>query len=510
MSRKRWVKKVTRNVSKDIFLNTLACHTLGWLMRVKEVKRPSPPTLGEIFRMEQGRDIEMRARSLYPSGLAIEDADLDLAHKKTMAAIKDPKVSVIFGATFLANSFATKADILQRTREGWSLNEVKSSILDKPEFIDDMAYTAMVAEKCGLKISDASLLLISKDFRLGMGNDRLYVKIDHTNEVLSQVDLFKPLWEQVERITSAPRKPEPKLKFVCKKCGLFEECLGADIMNHILDIPRLSQKKFDALTERGIVRIEDIPDSFALTEIQARIRESVKKNKMFVGAGLKGALESISWPVYYLDFETVMTAIPLYPDIAPYSTIPTQYSVHKCSGVGRDLEHFQFLADPSGDCRKEFAENLIRTLGDSGSVLIYGTLEKTILSGLSNVFSSLSGEINSLVERMISLESIVGANFYHPDFHGSTSLKVVLPVLVPELSYDSLEIKDGDSAMAAFAYLALGRYKGEKAGEVKKNLKAYCAQDTLALCKVHQRLTQSCGSKFEQRESHHQASLEKF
>jgi len=497
-------------VTKNIFINTLACPTLGWLMRVMEAKKPEPPTLGEIFRMEQGRDIEVRARSLYPGGLLIEDANLELSHKKTIGAIKNREVSAIFGATFLMDGFVTKADILQRIKGGWRLNEVKSSIVDKPEFIDDMAYTTMVAEKGGLKISETSLILISKDFRLGMGNDRLFTKIDHTDEVQSRVDLFKPYWEIVEKITRAPKKPDAKLKFVCRKCELFKECLGASIKNHIFGIPRLSEKKYDELAAHGIVRIEDIPDSFSLTERQARVRECVKKNQPFVGTELKKCLESLSWPVYYLDFETVTTAIPLYPDIAPYEKIPTQYSVHKCLRPGRDTEHYEFLADPNRDCRKEFVENLIGTLGDSGNIVVYGNFEKTILSSFADTLPSFSSEIKSLTDRMVNLEQIVSANFYHPDFHGSTSIKVVLPVLAPEISYDSLEIKDGDSAVAAFAYLALGRYKGEKAEEMKKNLKAYCAQDTLALYKVHQRLTQICGSKFEQQGSHRQVSLEKF
>jgi len=499
-----------KNVTKTIFVNTLACPTLGWLMRVMEAKKPEPPTLGKLFRMEQGRDIEMMARSLFPGGLAIEDANLDLAHEKTLNAIKNRDVSAIFDATFMVDNFVTKIDILQRVRGGSSLNEVKSSVVDKPEFIDDMAYTAMVAAKFGLKISDISLILISKDFRLGMGNDRLFVKIDHTDEVQSRADLFEPYWEPVEKITRAPRKPEPELKFVCKECELFEECLGAGIKNHIFNIPRLSEKKYDDLTKRGIVRIEDIPDSFALTDRQARVRDCVKKNQPFVGAELKGCLEGLSWPVYYLDFETVMTAIPLYPEIAPYDKVPTQCSVHKCSEPGRDPEHYEFLADQSRDCRKEFAEDLIGTLGGGGSIVVYGTLEKTILSGLADMLPNLSDEINSLIGRMINLESIVGANFYHPDFHGRTSIKVVLPVLVPGMSYDSLEIKDGDSAAAAFAYLALGKYKGKKAEEVKKNLKAYCAQDSLALYEVHQRLTQICSTKFKKHESPHQASLGEF
>jgi hypothetical protein len=128
-----------KNVTKDVFLNALACPALGWLMRVMEIKRPKPPTLGETFRMEQGRDIEIRARSLYRDGLLIQDADPELAQRKTISAMKDPKLPAIFGATFLVDSFVTKADILQRVKGGWRLEEVKSSVADKPEFIDDIA-----------------------------------------------------------------------------------------------------------------------------------------------------------------------------------------------------------------------------------------------------------------------------------------------------------------------------------------------------------------------------------
>jgi hypothetical protein len=162
------------------------------------------------------------------------------------------------------------------------------------------------------------------------------------------------------------------------------------------------------------------------------------------------------------------------------------------------------------DCRKEFAKSLIETLGNRGSIVVYGHFEKTILSSLADTLTSFSDKIKTLIDRLVNLEQIVSAGFYHPDFHGSTSIKTVLPVLVPEMSYDSLEIKDGDSAMATFAYLALGKYKGEKAEEVKKNLKTYCAQDTLALNKVHQQLVRICGSKPEQQGSHHQASLGEF
>jgi hypothetical protein len=258
-------------------------------------------------------------------------------------------------------------------------------------------------------------------------------------------------------------------------------------------MPRLSQSKFDELTELGIVCIEAIPDGFPLTENQARVRDCVLTKKPFVGDRLQTELRSISWPAFYLDFETVMTAIPLYPDMAPYTQIATQYSIHKCSDIGLIVEHLEYLADPSRDCRRELAENLIKHLRGEGNIIIYSNFEKAVINSLGRLYPDLLEKLSSLIERMIDIEAIIRKNYYHPDFHGSTSLKVTLPVLVPELSYDELKIADGDSAMAAFAYLALGKYEDREAEIMKGNLLDYCKQDTLAMVKLHQRLDEYGG-----------------
>jgi len=482
-----------KSVTKQIFLNALACDTLGWLLRSGKVPKQTTEarlTLGERFRIEQGVEIGMKARELYPSGLLIDAMDLAAASKKTGELMNDPNVSIILEGAFLIDGFAARADILRRKGKSWHLVEVKSSVNDKGEFIDDMAYTAMVIDRSGFNVSSVSLLLVSKDFRLGMGNEELFVEIDHTDEVLERVELFKPFWQQVEEVTRAPVKPEPRLLFECRKCELFQECLGENIENHIFDIPRLSQTKFDGLAELGIVCIEDIPEGFSLTENQARVRDCVLSKKPFVGGSLKNDLESISWPAYYLDFETVMTAMPLYPDIAPYTQIPTQYSIHKCSGVGVIDKHLEYLADPNKDCRRELAENLITDLRGEGDIIIYSSFEKAVINSLCRLYPDISEELSALLQRMTDLEGIVRRNFYHPDFHGRTSIKVTLPVLVPEMSYDNLEIAEGDSAMAAFAYLALGRYKGREAEEIKRHLLDYCKQDTLAMVESHKKLAE--------------------
>ena len=482
-----------RNISKNIFLNALTCPTLGWLLRNEDIADETPqlePTLGERFRIEQGIEIGNRARSLYPNGLLIDEARIASAVAKTEKATGDRSISTIFEGAFLTSGFAARPDILKRSGNRWHLVEVKSSVNDKEEFIDDMAYTAMVIDHSVLDISKVSLLLVSKDFRLGMNNRDLFMEVDHTVEVLLRMHDFQPWWQRVDEITSASSKPEAQLQFECRKCQLFGHCLGKDITNHVFDIPRLSQSKFDKLMEFGIICIEDISNGFPLTENQSIVRDSVQTKKLFVRNTLADELSLVLWPAYYLDFETVMTAIPLYPEIAPYTQIPTQYSVHKCTDVGDIVGHVEYLADPAKDCRLDLAESLINDLQGEGSIIVYSNFEKTVINGLARLYPHLASQLNFLIDRIVDLEAIIRKNFYHPDFHGSTSIKRTLPTLVPDMSYDALPIAEGDSAMAAFAYLALGEYEDEEVKSVKQNLLDYCKQDTLAMVRLHERLAE--------------------
>jgi len=439
--------------------------------------------------MEQGAEIGNRARGLYPDGALVSQEGLYAAAEQTLNLIHDSSVSVLLEAAFLVDEYVTKADILKRKKGGWKLIEVKSSVNDRTEFLDDLAYTSMVISRAGYSISAASLMLISKAYRLGMGDEELFVQIGHTDDVLLRAEVLKAYWDQVRDQTAAPAMPEPELQLQCRKCPLFFDCLAKDIANHILEIPRLSQKKFDSLKQLGIVRMEDIPPTFELTPYQATVRNCVVTRKPWASKELKRELEAITWPAFYLDFETVMTAIPLYPDIAPYTQIPTQYSIHKCSDVGKVIAHREFLSDPSKDRRRELAENLIRDLETMGSIITYSNFEKVTVNSLVQLYPDLSDSLGPLVDRMVDLGAIIRQNFYHPDFHGSTSVKVTLPVLVPDMSYGDLEIADGDSASAAFAYLALGRYESEVEIEaVKRNLLDYCARDSMAMVKLHERL----------------------
>jgi hypothetical protein len=349
----------------------------------------------------------------------------------------------------------------------------------------------MVMQRAGAAPVAICVLVVSKDFRMGMPAASLFIEVDVTQEVQARVEEFLPLWDEVRGALVAGESPEPELKLVCGKCEYFPDCTGSGVRDHIFDFPRLHRTKFVKLRELNVESIHDVPSEFALTDQQKIVRDSVISGDTYVGPQLKEELAGILWPAAYLDFETVTTAIPLYGEVAPYEQVVTQYSIHMCDRPGHVVSHTEYLADPERDCREEVASRLLEALAGEGSVLVYSGFEATIIKGLARRFSSVAEDLLSLVGKVVDLEKIISRNFYHPEFRGRTSIKRTLPVLVKDLSYDDLRIKDGDTAMAIFADMARGNLLGSAAEEMRSALLEYCARDTLAMVRLHERLDEA-------------------
>lgn len=476
-------------INKTIFLHALACHTLGWFEISGALEKVlPPPTIHDRFEVDQGIEIGKKARELFPKGKPVMDFNSPKAVRTTEELMNDSKVTSIFEATFISQGFVTRADILERVENSWHLIEVKSSINDKIDFIPDMAFTYAIASLSGVKISKISLMLVSRDFRLGMDNSKLFVLIDKTKEIMKFRESL-PL-EEIRKQLNSQTGPAPVAKLICSKCPMFRECVGKNIENHVLDVPRLSDIKLSQLISLNITSIENIPEEFPLTEIQSNVRKCVIKKGPVIDEDLGIKLASIVFPVYYLDFESVNLALPPYSDIAPYTMLPTQYSIHECSAVGQVTEHREFLADPSKDSRRDLAENLIRDLGQAGSVVTYSSFEKTVISGLGLLFPDLKASLDRLLARLVDLSAIVGKNIFHPDFHGKYSLKVVLPILVPTLTYRDLKIQNGGDAIAMFAWMIKKKLYGKQIDETRNNLCKYCERDTLAMVRLHEKLAE--------------------
>jgi hypothetical protein len=476
----------SQSITGKIFRHALICPRLGWEMRNNNVGKE--PSLVERFSAEQESTIIRRARDLFPTAKRVNEPDPERAAIQTQYLLNDTSVSAILEATFMVKGCIARADILVRNSDSWQIKGVHSSTSEKDEHVEVLAYTKLVAEHAGLRVNGCSLILTSPHFRLGMPHEMQFFERDITDEASKLATIMEPFMESLEEITRKEEKPIAGLRYECRDCMLFGNCVGKDAKHHIFSLPRLSKKKFYELSKMGISDILRIPGGFGLTEQQEIVRESEITGKPYIGRELREKLEAIVFPAFYLDIKVAVPAIPFYYDAAPFETIPTVYSVLKCIEPGKVVDHREYIADPRRDCRRELARFLTHDLETEGSIIVYAGMESTVLRNLMRLNPDLSMKLLSLMQRRVDLETIIGTDFYHPDFHGSTLIQNVFPALIGSRVYENSDIRNPESASAAFALMAMGIYENDKSKMIKRKLLNYCTQGSRACVQLHQKL----------------------
>ena len=240
-----------------------------------------------------------------------------------------------------------------------------------------------------------------------------------------------------------------------------------------------------ALYNRGIVNLDDVvPEE--LPSAQAQQVEAVREKKIYVDRdGIRNFLDSLWYPLYFLDFETFADAIPRFDGIRPYQNVPYQYSLHAMADSFAPLEHHEYLARPGIDPRSELTAKLIGEIPDNACVLAYvAGFEKGVLQNLALWLPEYADKIERIISNLIDLAYPFQKRFlYHWQFNGSYSIKSVLPALVPELSYDGMEIRDGEMAGVAYARMQESKDQTE-IEQIRKSLLEYCGLDTFAMVKL--------------------------
>jgi hypothetical protein len=195
-------------------------------------------------------------------------------------------------------------------------------------------------------------------------------------------------------------------------------------------------------------------------------------------------VRALAFPRFYLDFETIQFAVPMWVGTRPYEQLPFQWSCRVEHAVGR-LEHKEFL-DVSGEApMRRFAEALLAQLGDDGAVVVYGQFEAMILRQLASRFPDLEFALLQVIDRIEDLLPIMREHYYHPAMRGSWSLKSVLPTIAPELSYQDLgEVQDGGGAQAAYLGAIDDCTTADRKDRLARYLSDYCCMDTLALWRI--------------------------
>ena len=271
-------------------------------------------------------------------------------------------------------------------------------------------------------------------------------------------------------------------------CPYYAHCTR-DIVSPdhgIGELPSLHPNHREQLKEASIEEIADIPGDFPLSGLQRIVRRAVREQEPVVHGDIAAMLAKLTQPVHYLDFETFMPAIPRYAGTSPYDVVPFLFSVHTVRS-GAAPTHVDYLHEQQDDPRPHIADHLIDALGTEGSICTYSHYERTVLKSLAAAVPERADELAAISARFFDLHPVVRNTYYHPAFRGSFSIKRVLPVLVPGMGYDDLEIPDGQAASANYMQ-ALRSTDPPQRQQTLENLRAYCERDTLAMVRLREAL----------------------
>ena len=392
-----------------------------------------------------------------------------------------------FEATLEAGQLHARVDILESLAGGsHALIEVKGSNEIKPEHKWDVAFQRHVAGAAGLEVARTELMHLNRDCR-HPDLDPLFVRVD-VSDIISPLVTMVP--DEASRLLAVLEGPLPgdSRNTNCGDCPFYDRCWPQQRFG----VNRFYRMKWSAklaLERAGHTIFTSVPGATKLNSIQRRQLEAARTGALVVSPALADALADWRGPLVYLDFETVAFAIPRFPGTTPWTKIPVQYSAHRQDGAG--FRHLHFLAESAADPRLALARSLVADCAGEGAVVTYhSSFEKGCLRGLADAVPELAGPLMQIHDRVVDLEPMVAHHVYHPDFAGSFSLKIVLPTLCPDVTYDGLTIQDGGTAQFELARLLYGptSLPESERESLRGALLAYCERDTWAMVALHQKL----------------------
>jgi len=482
-------------LSKSKIMRGKQCHKSLWLYKHQPELREI--SVGQEAIFQAGTDVGLLAQDLFPGGVDAT-AGYDFPNRqcaaKTLALIAEG-VEVIYEATFIFDEVLVAIDILAKQDGLWNIYEVKSTTKVKPPHLPDASVQCYVAMGCGLDIGEVFIVHLNRSYvRNGELNiQALFTKSNISEDLMDYDNEIPDLIEELKAVQLLEQVPEVNIGPHCSNP------YGCDFMNHcwkhvpdysVFNITRISSKAWD-LYEDGVLEIGDVPDDFPLSNNQ-RHQVDIEKTgeELIKPERIKNFLGGLSYPLYYLDFETFMPAVPLLDHTRPYDQIVFQYSLHIQHEPDGACEHHEFLAEANGtDPRLKFIEQLLKDCGKEGSIIVYNQgFEVARMNELGRAFPQYQVALEKLTQRIADLmQPFQQFAFYKKEMRGSYSIKSVLPAIAPELSYKDLVIADGGTASTAFYSLFQGNYKGDP-GQLRNDLLKYCERDTWAMVVLMEKL----------------------
>ena len=484
------------NLSKSRYCRGIQCKKMLWLEKNKPEEKID---INNESVLEQGNIIHEVARYLFGEHINIEYTDnLNEMIKDTYRTIESYKDIVITEASFNYNNNFCSVDILIKNNEKYEIYEVKSSTKVKDIYINDAAYQYYVLTNLGFNITKCSIIVINTNYvRKGkIELNKLFLKQDITKEVINLQETVKSNINDINEYLKNEIEPLEDIDIKCHTpydCPFFKYCTRNLPENNVFNLSNMKYNTKIELYKNNNYKYESLLKTNINDKYKQQIEFELYNKKKYIDIEkIKDFLNTLSYPLYFLDFETFAPPIPLYNNTSPFEKIPFQYSLHYIENKHGKLFHKEFLSEPNIDPRKKLAENLINDIPKDVCILAYNmSFEKSVIKKLAEDYPEYKEHLmniyNNIKDLMIPFRD---RSYYSKNMHGSYSIKKVLPSLFPNdesLNYQNLDlVHNGSEAMDNFA--ALSSMDEEEYKYTRERLLRYCELDTYAMVKIYEKL----------------------
>ena len=503
-----------QGLSKSQYTKYRQCDKSLWLRYNKPETAIENPQLATRF--QAGNEVGDLAMLLFGDYTEVTttkaDGNLDL---KTMIAKTQQCLQVgtenICEASFLFDGCYCAVDILRKTAEGYAIYEVKSSSTSEDEedkataktevYAQDISYQKWVLTQCGIQVSETYLIRLNSDYVRGDELDikQLFIITDMAEAVANEYPKIEHYINAAHSTLMSKVEPNADLSVYCHKpyrCEFWDYCTKHIPHPSVFD---LYKKRFDGklkLYNENKIKFEDLSKE-KLTDFQQVQVECTLENKTYINnEAIRDFMRQLSYPLYFLDFETMQVVVPQYLGTRPYQQITFQYSLHYIEHEGGELKHKEFLGVSGEDPRRALAEQLCKDIPMNVCVTAYNkSFECTRIKELAEAYPDLASHLLNIRDHIVDLwDPFKAGHYYVPAMGGSTSIKYVLPALwpnEPSLDYHNLDerCQNGGDAMSIFPRIKDMEPSEQEAA--RKALLDYCCLDTYAMVKVWERLKES-------------------
>ena len=431
-----------------------------WLKKYNKSKLPAVDDNTQAM-FDAGHNFEQYAESLFPGGFQLGFNNYNeyfSLPERTSTALQNG-AETIFQGRFEVDNLTCIVDVLQKNPDGtFNLIEIKASTKAKPEHEYDLAFQLLVLEKSGLKIRDIFVMHANKEYvRDGdIDPEKLVGKTEITDKVrarvsttLLQVDMAFEVLESRNMPDISPRYinqlgiPNKTSDWLAEWLDVFQNIQGKYDTYSIYNLAYPSPKQLGELEDLGISSMYEMIEDQALRDKQrVQIRTTKINQRIIKTEKIKTFLETFQYPLYFFDYETMSSVIPQFDSLSPYKDYPFQYSLHVLESPDSELKHFEYLHNENSNPMPRLLAQLKKDIGNTGTVLTWNmSYEKGCNDRIAEMYPEYSDFLADLNNRIEDLMTPFAKMwFFDKDFFGSASVKKVMPVLAPELSYKELNV----------------------------------------------------------------------